>query len=206
MADPIRVLLVDDAKETRLLIRTALRLRGSFSVAGEAADGTHAVALAEQHQPDIVVLDLGLPDLAGHEVLTRIRTVSPMTKVVVFSGADAAEHASIADQVEGYVVKDAELGYLVELLEDVAGRSIEQAELTGLSAPQHVSRAREWVATTLTAWDSGVALMPAARFVTSDTPSTSSPQWRAAIASIVVDMPTRSAPSAPAMRTSAGVS
>jgi DNA-binding NarL/FixJ family response regulator len=170
MTAPIRVLVVDDSMETRLMIRTGLRLRGTFEVVGEAPDGSRAVALAAETLPDIVVLDLGLPDLAGHEVLTRIRTLSPASKVVVFSGAEASERASIADHVEGYVVKDADLGYLIDLLEDVAGRAAHRAALTGLDSPASVRTARAFVELTLTEWDSGVdtgdALVVASELVT----------------------------------------
>jgi CheY-like chemotaxis protein/anti-sigma regulatory factor (Ser/Thr protein kinase) len=170
VTQPIRVLLVDDARETRLLIKTAMRLNGSFAVAGEAGDGTQAVALAEETAPDIVVLDLGLPDLAGHEVLTRIRTVAPAAKVVVFSGADPNDRAAIADRVEGYVVKDADVSYLVQLLLDVAGTDRKRAALSGLDSPASVGRAREFVARTLAEWDAGVdagdALIVASELVT----------------------------------------
>jgi CheY-like chemotaxis protein len=97
----IRVLLVDDVPEVRRLVRTALRFRGLFSVVGEAADGTTAITLTEQLRPDIVVLDIGLPDLAGKEVLTGLRVALPSVKVVVFSGTEPEDSAGIADEVEG---------------------------------------------------------------------------------------------------------
>src|SRR3954447_6855852 len=93
---PIRVLLVDDVAEVRRLIRTTLRFRGGFEVVGEAADGVEAVRLVGELRPDVVVLDLGLPDLAGREVLTQVRDRSPDSKVVVFSGMEAADRAWIA--------------------------------------------------------------------------------------------------------------
>ncbi|HEU4548006.1 MAG TPA: response regulator, partial [Microlunatus sp.] len=61
----IRVLLVDDVIAVRSLLRTALRVRGGFEVLGEAGDGGEAVRLAGSLQPDLIVLDLGLPDIAG---------------------------------------------------------------------------------------------------------------------------------------------
>ena len=115
----IRVLLVDDVPEVRRLLRTALRFRGVFTVVGEAADGTSAIELTARERPDVVVLDIGLPDLAGKEVLTRLRAALPSVKVVVFSGIEPEDSAGIADEVDGYAVKDAELDYLVEMLEKV---------------------------------------------------------------------------------------
>ena len=111
-----RVLLVDDVRQIRFMVRAALRVRGGFEVVGEAADGAQAELLARQLQPDLVVLDLGLPDIAGSELLTRLRTGAPDCRIVVFSGAHAPE---IAERVEGFVLKDAELDYLVDRLEQL---------------------------------------------------------------------------------------
>jgi CheY-like chemotaxis protein len=124
---PIRVLLVDDVVEVRRLVRTSLRFRGGFEVVGEAADGAEAVRLAQQLRPDVVVLDLGLPDIAGREVLSRVREHAPDSKVVVFSGLETPDRAWIRAHSEGFVLKDSDLGYLVDLLESV-GRT------TGLEA------------------------------------------------------------------------
>lgn len=111
-----RVLLVDDVRQIRFMVRAALRVRGGFEVVGEAADGAQAELLARQLQPDLVVLDLGLPDIAGSELLTRIRACAPDCRIVVFSGAHAPE---IAERVEGFVLKDTELDYLVDRLEQL---------------------------------------------------------------------------------------
>ena len=112
----IRVLLVDDVLAVRRLVRTALRFRGGFDVVGEAGDGAEAARLAEDLKPDVVVLDLGLPDLAGRDVLTHIRSGAPGAKIVVFSGADPDADNWIAQNVEGFVLKDEDLDYLVDLL------------------------------------------------------------------------------------------
>jgi DNA-binding NarL/FixJ family response regulator len=119
------VVLVDDVPEVRRLIRTALRFREGFRVVGEAGDGAEAVRLAAELRPDIVVLDLGLPDIAGRDVLTRVREQSPTTSIVVFSGAsDPGDHAWISQRVEGYVAKDDALDYLVDLLTTVRERGV----------------------------------------------------------------------------------
>jgi CheY-like chemotaxis protein len=136
----IRVLLVDDVPEVRRLVRTALRFRGLFTVIGEAADGTGAIELAREGQPDVVVLDIGLPDLAGREVITAIRAVAPAVKVVVFSGTDPRDIEGIVEHVEGYALKDSQLDYLVDLLETV-GRS--RTDTRTLELPADLTSARE---------------------------------------------------------------
>jgi DNA-binding NarL/FixJ family response regulator len=149
---PLRVLLVDDVVDVRRLVRMALRLRGGFDVVGEARDGSEAVDLAETLRPDIVVLDLGLPDLAGGEVLTGIRSISPASKVVVFSGTETPDRAWIAEQVEGYVTKGDEIDYLVDLLESVGKPAAWEAVLELPQALTSASRARRFVADTVKSW------------------------------------------------------
>jgi CheY-like chemotaxis protein len=148
----IRVLLVDDVVDVRRLVRTSLRFRGGFDVVAEASDGAEAVRLAGTLRPDIVVLDLGLPDIAGHEVLSHIRQVSPESKVVVFSGMDSAERSWIVEQVDGYVLKDAELDYLVDLLVSVGRPPESEAVLDLPHALTSASAARRFVTEKVNEW------------------------------------------------------
>ena len=149
---PIRVLLVDDVAEVRRLVRTSLRFRGGFEVVGEATDGAEAVALAGRLRPDVVVLDLGLPDLAGREVLTRIREEAPEAKVVVFSGLEAEDRGWFDENAAGYVVKDADLGYLGDLLESVVRDSSAEAVLDLPDDLSSVATARRFVREKLLEW------------------------------------------------------
>ncbi|WP_166140650.1 response regulator [Nocardioides ochotonae] len=156
---PIRVLLVDDAVETRGLVRLALRLRGGFDVLAETGSGEEAVALAARLQPDVVVLDLGLPDLAGRTVLTQVREAAPSVQVVVFSGADPhdADLAWYEQHTAGYVVKNEEIDYLVDLVL-AAGRPTlpSPAQTAEVDLPQDLSsvrQARSVVRSTLATWE-----------------------------------------------------
>ena len=110
------VLLVDDVDEVRSIIRTAMRLRGGFDLVAEAATGEAAIVAAEQHQPELIVLDLGLPDLAGHEVLHRLRVASPEARIVVFTGTSRDE-TIVRSTADAYALKDADVDYLLDLLE-----------------------------------------------------------------------------------------
>jgi CheY-like chemotaxis protein len=162
------VLLVDDAADVRRLVRTALRFRGGFEVVGEAASGEEAVALVTSSQPDVVVLDLGLPDIAGEDVLTRIRADSPRSQVVIFSGREARDRAWFSERVAGYVLKDADLDFLVDLLETVGNRAGDQVHLDLPPEPASVADARKFVSNTFASWGIGDDLIDDALIVVSE--------------------------------------
>jgi CheY-like chemotaxis protein len=117
----IGVLLVDDVQEVRWVIAQALRLQEGYEVVGEAADGHSAIERARESQPDIVVLDLDLPDLAGRDVISGLRHVAPTAQVVVFTGTESAENASDGD-VEAFVSKDEEVTHLIDLIVSLKDR------------------------------------------------------------------------------------
>jgi CheY-like chemotaxis protein len=146
-----RVLLVDDVMHMRVLVRTALRVRGGFEVVAEASDGAQAVAHAEALHPDVVVLDLGLPDIAGREVLSRIREVSPRTRVVIFSGAEPTDE-QWDEAVAGYVRKDEAIDFLLDLLQSVIEPQKVEAELQLPRELTSVRLARRFVAERLAEW------------------------------------------------------
>jgi DNA-binding response OmpR family regulator len=138
--------------DIRRLVRTALRFRGGFEVVGEASDGAGAVSLASTLQPDLVVLDLGLPDLAGRDVLGGIRSTSPESKIVVFSGTETSDKAWIAERVEGYVLKDADLDYLIDLLESLGRQPEKRASVHLPHDLANIARARRFLRQTFRDW------------------------------------------------------
>jgi len=151
---PVSVLLVDDVNEVRLIVRQALRLRGGFDVVAEAGDGRAAIAAAGEHHPDVVVLDLGLPDLAGREVITGLREVAPDAQVVVFTGNEA-DVATVGENVAGFVRKDDQITYLIDLLEDLGRRAERSAVFQMGPNASEVSDARQFVAERCDDWSCG---------------------------------------------------
>lgn len=151
-AVPLSVLLVDDVVEIRSVLRQLLRLRGGFEVVAEVGDGVAAVTAARLHQPDLIVLDLGLPDLAGHEVLTQLRSVAHQAQVVVYTGSVSRDRFALARDVDAYVAKDRDVTYLVELLVELGRQGRRAASLDLGPNVSDVGLARRFVVTHCERW------------------------------------------------------
>jgi DNA-binding NarL/FixJ family response regulator len=113
-------LVVDDLTDVRTMVRIALRLSGTADVVAEAATGEMAARVAEDVRPDLVVLDVRLPDASGRETFTRVRGVSPASKVVMFSVSDSDQDWYVR-QGAVYVPKSAGTTALVEAVRSSAG-------------------------------------------------------------------------------------
>jgi DNA-binding NarL/FixJ family response regulator len=103
----IRVLIVDDYEPWCRYYSTALQKLPELQVIGEVSDGLEAVQQAEELQPDLILLDIGLPTLNGIEVARRIRKASPASRILFVSenrSADIAE-AALSTGAIGYIVK-----------------------------------------------------------------------------------------------------
>jgi PAS domain S-box-containing protein len=88
IATPISVVLVDDAPEVRLLLRSTLRLSGRYKVIGEGGNGEEAIERARELRPDVLILDVSMPVMDGLEALPRVLVESPDTRVVLYTGFD----------------------------------------------------------------------------------------------------------------------
>jgi DNA-binding NarL/FixJ family response regulator len=106
-APAIRVFIVDDYEPIRRFVRDTLGNKQDFQVVGEASDGLEAVHKAQELQPDLMVLDIGLPTLNGIEVARRIRELCPECKILFMSQVSSADVAQEAFSLGamGYVVK-----------------------------------------------------------------------------------------------------
>jgi DNA-binding NarL/FixJ family response regulator len=103
----VRVLLVDDFAIFRSLVAEILNKQPEYHIVGEAGDGLEAVKKAKELQPDLVVLDIGLPELSGIEVARRIRVCSPGSAIVFLTSNNDLElaRAGLGIGARGYVLK-----------------------------------------------------------------------------------------------------
>jgi DNA-binding NarL/FixJ family response regulator len=103
----VRVLIVDDYEPFRAFARSLLGESSKWLIVGEASDGLQAVRKAEELQPDLIVLDIGLPTLNGIEAARRIRKLSPESKILFISQECAADvvQEALALGALGFVVK-----------------------------------------------------------------------------------------------------
>jgi len=114
----IRVLLVEDDPVTRWLVRSCLLDTCTLQT---APDGARALEICNSHQPDLVFLDIGLPDLDGLLLLKKIKTAHPGIKVVMFSARANPETMMDALQsgASGYINKPFHRAQLVRHIEDL---------------------------------------------------------------------------------------
>jgi DNA-binding NarL/FixJ family response regulator len=103
-----RVLVVEDFEPFRRFICSTLVQRSELEIVGEAADGLQAVEKAKELQPDLILLDIGLPTLSGIEAAHRISRAAPAAKVLFVSQNHDADvvTAALSNGAKGYVRKE----------------------------------------------------------------------------------------------------
>jgi NarL family two-component system response regulator LiaR len=122
----IRVLIADDHAVVRQGLRTFLDLQADIDVVGEAADGEEAVAAAQEHPPDVILLDLAMPVLDGIGALRQLRDTVPASRVIVLTsfGEDERLFTALRAGATGYLLKDVEPAELVRAIRTAhAGQS-----------------------------------------------------------------------------------
>jgi DNA-binding NarL/FixJ family response regulator len=112
----IRVVLADDVPDIRALVRLAIERDGRFEIVGEASNGREAVAQCEEFAPDLVVLDLAMPEMDGLQAIPEVRRhIGPEGRIVVLSGFESEKVGPLAVETcaDAYVEKGAKA--LVEI-------------------------------------------------------------------------------------------
>jgi two-component system, NarL family, response regulator NreC len=121
MKGKIKLLLCDDHTLFREGIKEILKYETSIEIVGEAADGRQAVAKALQLLPDVVLMDIAMPDLSGFDATRRILQNNPKAKVIILTMYEEEEviNRCLAAGASGYVLKDAPRAHLVHAIDVV---------------------------------------------------------------------------------------
>jgi DNA-binding NarL/FixJ family response regulator len=133
-ASSFSVLVVEDFEPFRRLVCSMLAKEVGLRVVGEAADGLEALQLAAELQPDLILLDIGLPRLNGIEAARRIHELSPQSRIIFVSQESSADVADEAFSLGamGYVVKAHAGTELIAAVKAVrVGRQFVSKGLTG---------------------------------------------------------------------------
>jgi len=105
---PVRILIADDHPVVRKGLRALLESRRGWHVCAEAHNGREAIAMARAQQPDVAIVDIGMPGLGGVEATRQIRRVSPRTEVMILSahGSEKLAQELLDAGARGYLLKD----------------------------------------------------------------------------------------------------
>jgi len=130
---PVRVLICDDHEVVREGLRTLLAGRPEIRVVAEAGTVADAIEAAARETPDVVIMDVRLPDGSGVEACRSIREILPATRVIMLTSYpdDEALYASIVAGASGYLLKQTRARALVEAIDTVArGRALLDPDVT----------------------------------------------------------------------------
>ena len=121
MPDETRVMIVDDHEVVREGLRSLLRRRQELAVVGEASSMASAIEEARRTEPDVIIMDVRLPDGSGVEACREIRAERPETKVIMLTSYadEEAVFASIMAGAVGYLLKQTSTKTLIEAIERV---------------------------------------------------------------------------------------
>jgi two-component system chemotaxis response regulator CheY len=117
----IKVLIVDDAAFMRMAVRKVLEKNG-FEIVGEAENGLVALSKYKECRPDIVTMDITMPEMTGIDALKQIRQIDPNAKVVMVSamGQETLVREAILYGAKSFIVKPYKEDHMVQTLKSVA--------------------------------------------------------------------------------------
>jgi DNA-binding NarL/FixJ family response regulator len=144
-ANKIRILLADDHTVMRRGLRLLLEGQPGFTVVAEASDGGQAVDEAQATEPDVVVLDIAMPNLSGIEAAQRIVSVLPNVAVVILSMHSDEGYVlrALKAGAKAYLLKDSAEGDLIEAIKTVAqGKTFFSPEISKMLVEDYVREIR----------------------------------------------------------------
>lgn len=115
-------MVADDLPEIRTLVRTNLEFDGRFDVVGEAANGLEAVEMVNALNPDVVVLDLAMPEMDGLAAISKIRQSSPGTRILVLSAFADDHNSGLVKELgaNGFIAKDRPMEEIMDKVVEIA--------------------------------------------------------------------------------------
>ena len=117
-----KILIVDDAAFMRMMIKDILTKNG-YEVVAEAANGVEAVELYKSHQPDLVTMDITMPEMDGIEAVKQIKAVNPAAKVIMCSAM--GQHSMVMDAIKAgandFIVKPFQADRVLEAVKKIVG-------------------------------------------------------------------------------------
>jgi DNA-binding NarL/FixJ family response regulator len=121
----IRILIVDDMTQVRQGLRTILQLSEYFEVVGEACNGLEAIRAAESLKPEVVLMDLEMPELGGLEATRRIKEQQPEIGIVILTihGSDEVQEQAMRAGSDAFVEKEAPTEHLIAAIREVRASS-----------------------------------------------------------------------------------
>jgi two-component system response regulator NreC len=141
----IRILLADDHVVMRRGLRLLLENQPGFVVVAESSDGREAVQQAETVKPDVVVMDIAMPNLSGIEAAERITALLPETRIVILSMHSDESYVlrSLKAGVKGYLLKDSAEGDLVDAIKAVhSGKAFFSPEISRMLVEDYMRETR----------------------------------------------------------------
>lgn len=164
MAELIRILIVDDHAVVRKGLAMVLRLEPGLEVIGEAENGRVGLEKARELQPDIVLVDLVMPEMDGKEMALTLRRSNPPIKIMILTGTEVDDRVFdlVAAGIEGYVMKNIEPGELIrgihavvhgeayldpDVMKRVVGRIQKQSHQQSAPLTTRELEILEWMAT-----------------------------------------------------------
>lgn len=151
MKKKIRILLADDHDLVRRGLRPLIESEWGWEICGEAKNGREAVAMAEELKPDIVVLDVGMPELNGVDAARQIKRALPGTEILILTGqeSEGLVHQILAAGARGYLLKTDAGAQIIPAIKalcehkpyltSAAAEVVLQSYLTGDGAAKHAA-------------------------------------------------------------------